>query len=224
MVAFDALDTTDGGEGTRRWEEAGRPLVPSLVVGGAATPILHRSQLAALLGLPAAEEGEAAALAWDCAVLLGAWVTAIRELPLALLAAPTPSRGRSLRNLTVNVFHPFELLPAACAEGRFDWDPEGDAGREEALAGAAAVVRYAVARRDGWLTFLAEHADVLDAAAPVTSPRGTVALGALLAQQRWHAAYHYRQLTAFLDAQGAAVAGRLDLAGLAGLDLPDAVY
>ena len=33
---------------------------------------------------------------------------------------------RSLRNLTVNVFHPFELLPTAFDEGRFDWDPDLD--------------------------------------------------------------------------------------------------
>ncbi len=46
----------------------------------------------------------------------------------------------------------------------------------------------------------------------------------LLAQQRWHAAYHYRQLTSFLAEEGRPVSHPLRLEGLAGLDLPDEVF
>jgi len=68
----------------------------------------------------------AATLAHDCAGILDAWFSHLDGLPLALLRAPTPSRGRSLRNLTVNVYHPFELLPDVPGSARFDWDPDGD--------------------------------------------------------------------------------------------------
>lgn len=215
---------TDGGEGARAWEAAGRPVVPSLVVAGAATPILHRSQLASLLGLPPAAEGEATALAWDCVGLLAAWVAAIGPLPFDVLLQPTPSRGRSLRNLTVNVCHPFELLPTACTRGGFDWDPERDGEREAALADARSVVAYAAERHRGWLAFLGEDGDRLDPGLEVRTPRGALTLGGLLAQQRWHAAYHYRQLTAFLAAVGRPPAGRFPLERLPGLDLPAEVF
>ena len=77
------------------------------------------------------------------AAVLDAWLKLIRPLDQETLTAPTPSRGRSLRNLTVNVFHPFELLPTAFETGRFDWDPTLDEDREAAVQNAAAVVAYA---------------------------------------------------------------------------------
>jgi len=66
-VAYEALDIHDGAGGARRWLEAGRPTVPSLSVAGAAVPILHVSQIASALGLPAPPGLERARLAWDLA-------------------------------------------------------------------------------------------------------------------------------------------------------------
>ncbi len=111
------MNIRDGADGLQRWEAAGRPAVPALAVDDAVTTILHRSQIGALLGLETPDEGEVAALARDCGALLDAWTEHLGGLPFALLVAPTPSRGRSIRNLTVNVFHPFELLPGAPATG-----------------------------------------------------------------------------------------------------------
>ena len=79
-----------------------------------------------MLGLEAPGAAEVTRLAWDAAAVLGAWVELIEPLDFDTLTAPTPSRGRSLRNLTVNVFHPFELLPGAFDTGDFDWDPDLD--------------------------------------------------------------------------------------------------
>src|SRR5260221_4490387 len=59
---FDSLNIRDDGEGARRWEAAGRPIVPSLVIDGSPRPILHVSQLAAWLG-PPAPQSEASARA-----------------------------------------------------------------------------------------------------------------------------------------------------------------
>jgi uncharacterized damage-inducible protein DinB len=206
--------------GAERWAEAGSPVVPCLVVEGVASPVLHVSQLASMLGLEAPPQLEAPRLAWDSAAVLEAWIALIAPLDLEALAAPTPSRGRSLRNLTVNVFHPFELLPDAFAGGRFDWDPELDDEREVALRDAAAVSSYARERERAWRDWLLEHETELAERDPqVSSPRGQVAFSTLLDFQRRHAAFHYRQLLAVLD-----TAGPLSLASLGGLDLPAAVF
>jgi hypothetical protein len=93
------------------------------------------------------------------------------------------------------VFHPFELLPAAYEEGRFDWDPELDDVREAALRDAAAIVDYAAVRHGMWRAWVTERERDLDARDPaVESPRGAVTFRNLLASQRWHAAYHNDQV------------------------------
>ena len=186
--------------GAARWVDAGRPIVPCLLVGRVASPILHVAQLATMLGLEAPAHLEVTRLAWDGAAVLDAWLKLIRPLDQETLTAPTPSRGRSLRNLTVNVFHPFELLPTAFETGRFDWDPTLDEDREAAVQNAAAVVAYASDRHLAWQDWLRENeSDLLARDPDITSPRGHVTYANLLDSQRWHAAFHYRQLLAFLD-------------------------
>ena len=223
-MAFDSVNVRET-DGAARWAAAGRPIVPSLVADGIATPILHVSQLASMLGLEAPPQLEVTRLAWDAAAVLGAWIELIAPLDLGTLTAPTPSRGRSLRNLTVNVFHPFELLPDAFATGRFEWDPTLDDQREVALADATAVVDYASQRHLRWQGWLMEHEDDLVGRDPeVSSPRGSLTYANLLASQRWHAAFHYRQLLVFLEGRGHDVARALSLASLADLELPREVF
>ena len=199
--------------------------MPSLAVDGAVTPILHVSQLAAALGLPEPEAAPSARLAWDATAVLRAWLDHLRPLTSELLTRPTPSRGRSLRNLTVNVFHPFELLPAAWHTGRFDWNPDGDAEREARLTAAEQVVGYAARAYVDWSDFLLEDGRELERRDPrVASPRGEVLYSALLDSQRTHAAFHYRQLVEFLRAEGAPPRDVLPLERLAGLELPAQVF
>ena len=212
-------------DGAAQWIETGRPVVPCLLVGGVASPILHVSQLATMLGLEAPAHLEATRLAWDAAAVLDAWVKLIRPLDQETLTAPTPSRGRSVRNLTVNVFHPFELLPTAFETGRFDWDPTLDEDREAALQDAAAVVAYASDRHLAWQDWLRENERELLAQDPdIESPRGSVTYANLLDAQRWHAAFHYRQLLAFLDGRGYDLTGAPALASLDDLTLPAEIF
>jgi hypothetical protein len=212
-------------DGAARWVAAGRPIVPSLLLRGIASPILHVSQLASMLDLEVPSVPAATRLAWDSLAVLQGWVELVRPLDLETLVAPTPSRDRSLRNLTVNVFHPFELLPVAFATGRFEWDPDLDDEREASLADAAAVVAYAGDRAAAWRSWLLEHEDVLERRDPdIESPRGRLSYTSLLAAQRWHAAYHYRQVLAFLGSRGHDLAGSYSLASLADLDLPAEVF
>jgi hypothetical protein len=58
----------------------------------------------------------------------------------------------------------------------------------------------------------------------VHSSRGDITYRNLLASQRWHAAFHYRQLLAFLGGRGHDVSGALAVESLRGLDLPDDVF
>ncbi len=223
-VEFDSVNIREP-DGNERWIAAGKPIVPSLLVDGVASPILHVSQLAPMLGLDAPAQLEVSRLAWDAIAVLDAWVKVIRPLDFDLLIEPTPSRGRSLRNLTVNVFHPIELLPAAFDDGRFDWDPDRDDEREAALQTADGVVAYATDRRLAWQDWLlAREDDLLVRDPEVGSPRGKVTYANLLASQRWHAAFHYRQLLAFLESRGHDVTGALSLRSLDGLDLPPEVF
>jgi hypothetical protein len=194
-------------------------------VGAVASPILHVSQLASLLQLEVPAQLEAPRLAWDAAAVLESWLELIRRLDLETLLLPTPSRDRSLRNLTVNVFHPFELLPIAFDEGRFDWDPDLDEAREALLQDSATVVAYASDRHVAWRDWLLERDAKLLARDPaVDSPRGSLSYGNLLASQRWHAAFHYRQLLAFLEGRGQDLTGALSLNSLGGLNLPPEIY
>jgi hypothetical protein len=177
--------------------------VPSLLVDGRALPILHVTQIASALGLPVPPAAEATRLGWELARILDAWVERVRPLDLDALTAPTGSRGRSLRNLTVNVFHPVELLPGAFATGRFAWDPDGDEERERGLPSVAAAVAYAGRIAGAWTAFLLEAEGALVERDPaVVSPRGEVAYRELLASQVWHAGFHLDQLEAFLAARG----------------------
>jgi hypothetical protein len=169
--------------------------VPSLVLGGKATAVLHVSQIADALGLAPPADGSPIRDARDCTVILDAWLARIEGLGWELLLTPTPSRGRSLRNLTVNVFHPFELLPMAWETGRFEWYPEEDDLRESQLGERAAFVAYAKRVASAWRDF----GFVGDRS--VETPRGEVSWSALVAFQRWHAAYHFRQLVVSLGGE-----------------------
>jgi hypothetical protein len=181
--------------------------------------VLHVSQIAQALGLPLPPPGEPLREGRDAKAILDAWVGHLSAIGWEELVAPTPSRGRSLRNLTVNVFRPFELLPAAWRTREFDWRPEEDAAHERQLIDRAAVLQFAGGAAADWLRFVDAQVDELGRRdPPVSTQRGTVTFSALLAFQRWHAAYHYRQL---VDVAG--VRDSLDLTPF-DLALPDQIY
>jgi hypothetical protein len=207
--------------GSRRWDELGRPPLPALVVDGEVTLLFHVSQISVALRLPGREGEEWIAAGWDIASILRAWCDHLQEAGFELALEPTPSRGRTLRNLTVNVFHPLELLAGAGETGRFDWDPDLDEERERRLADAPALNAYADGVAGLWHDFLLSSAEA-PASMVVSTPRGELELSALVASQRWHAAYHYRQLVEFMRCRGVEVRGAVAVA--ADLGLPDEVF
>jgi hypothetical protein len=177
--------------------------VPAIAVDGRTTPLLHVSQLAAALGLAAPDALPAGRLALETVPVLESWLDSVRTLDFELLTAPTASRGRSLRNLTVNVFHPFELLPAAWVTSAFPWEPERDDDREALLTSAEDVAAFADRALTEWSGFVRAEGSALDACDPlVSSPRGEVYFSALVASQLRHARFHHDQLVEFLRDRG----------------------
>jgi len=223
-VPFESVNPVES-DGAARWRELGSPRIPSLVLGGHTTAIYHTSQVAALLGLVPAGRGEAARLAWDLAAIAEAWSEQIAGLSHDLLTAPTPSRGRSVCNLTVNVHEPLALMADAWETGTFTWDTDLDGGKAAQLADADAVRRYAEARTAGWIVFLSDAGDDLAERDPAVRAGGeTISFSTLLDAQRFHAAFHYRQIRTFLEQAGAASGAALDLSRFEGLRLPAAVF
>jgi hypothetical protein len=208
-------------DGARRWEELGRPPLPALVVDGEVTPLFHVSQIASALGLPSPEGAEWLSAGWDIAAILRAWCDHLDAAGFELALEPTPSRGRSLRNLTVNVFHPLELLAGVEETGRFDWDPDLDAERERRLTDGPALCSYARGVAGVWHDFLLGSGEASPGGV-VSTPRGELELSALVASQRWHAAYHYRQVVEFLRGRGVELRDAVGLADDIGL--PEDVF
>jgi hypothetical protein len=229
QVAHRSANARDGGEGEALHAELGAPVVPSLVVDGRAYPLLHASQIASILGLPPPEGSlvQTTAVAYDSLSILQSWLELLGGLGFDLMLTPTRSRGRTPRNLTVNVFHPFALLPGAWADGTFQWHTEeSDAQQESTLTDAGSVRSYA---RDCLLRFqgfLLEHEGQLDARDPWvhTSTRGEAPFSIVVHAQRSHAAIHHRQLVDFLQEHGASTRGALDVDGIADLTLPAELY
>jgi hypothetical protein len=158
--------------------------------------------------------------------LLDAWVAHLRVFDWEFVCAPTPSRDRTLRELTVNVFNPYDLAPAAWDRGNLPWHPEDDPTRALGFESAEALSSWAadIARRFG--EFLAvNEPDLEDPRRPISSPRGELEWGPFVSSQRWHAAFHYRQLVAFAELRGVRrPQGALELSTFAGLELPSEVF
>ena len=198
--------------------------MPSLVVDAALTPIMHPMQIVAALGLPLERRAQGHRLVWDIYTILDAWCASIDLLDWEVLIKPTPSRGRSLRNLTVNVSYPIGLLPAAWRTGRFDWQPERDDEVESELRSSSDVRDFGRSIADRYLRFLTDEEEQLAVHDPeVHSPRGDMSFSALVEYQRWHAAFHYRQLRAFCRGESIDLPPDV-LASVPDLGLPDAVF
>jgi hypothetical protein len=223
-IAFESVNPVEA-EGAARWQALGSPRIPSIVRGGRTTAIYHVSQVAALLGLAPSQSGEALRLAWELTAVLEAWSDQLAAVGWALITSATPSRGRTVRNLTVNVHEPAHEMAVAWESGVFTWDTDEDERLAGELADADQVRAYARSRTAGWIAFLIGLDGELGRRDPqVRAGEETLAFSALLDAQRFHAAFHYRQLRTFLVEQGAAPGASLDLGGLEGLRLPEAVF
>lgn len=215
-------------EQRERWQSAGSPPVPTLVVAGVAHVLQHPAQAAELLGLetpPALRD--ARQVAWDIDTLVEAWLDVARETPWDVLTAPGVVLGRTPLALVVDALVGVAALTAALWTGWFHWpgNPETGATGDAEIGPYEASVVAAIHDRDELLAYAERVArgyraslDELNPARPVLAVRGELTLVELLEAQRLHCAGHYRQATA---APG--VVRTLDLATLHGLVLAEAL-
>ncbi len=206
--------------------EAGSPIIPSLLVGGRTFPIMHPSQISSLLDLAGSEpDVDSVRLGWDTVSILDNWVELLPQASWESLVAPTPSRGRSVRNLTVNTFRPFELLVEAWRSHMFRWyTGEADAERERPLVDYEKLAGFARGILYRWEDFMMESGEELGEDPEIESNRGIVPYSVILRTQKWHAAFHHRQIVAFLRSEGVGLEGALDVEAFEDLELPREIY
>jgi hypothetical protein len=224
-VEHESVDRNDPA-GLERWRASGSPPVPAIEIDGEARSILHVGQLATLLDLPAPPSFEATRLCYDLLLLVESWAANVRDLPWELVVAPTSSRDRSIRNLTMNAVYPISLLREAWETGRLDWglrdiDEELAAGYET----SAELGAFADGVTTGWRRFVLACGDELAERDPVVeTPRGRLPYSELLAHQRWHLAFHHRQVVEFLASRGIQPPHPFRVEQFADLSLPASVF
>jgi hypothetical protein len=226
-------------EHRERWEAAGSPAVPTLVVDGTPHVLQHPSEVGVLLGLGVTEPlGDARQVAWDIDKIVGAWLELLETTAWEAMQDPLPRLARTPLDLGVDSLVGIAALTHAFSTGWFHWPGNPDTG----VTGDAAVVGYqdaiveAIGCRDDLLGFARpvaqawrhalldyDHALRSDPLRPIHAPRGDLPWVRLLEAQRLHAAQHYRQVTTFLSERRLPMP-TLDLAELHGLELPEFVY
>lgn len=191
-------------------------------------PIIHPVQIRGILGMPPDESGPEPWLpmAWDIAAVLDDWLRLLQVYDMDLLLAPTMSRGRNTRNLTVNVWRPIGLLPTAYERHFFGWfTGDADLQVEVYLQSVDEVVAFAQRGSHAWQAWLMELTEQGEVDDPfIASTRGDTAYSELMRLQRFHAAFHHRQIVDFLRSAGVDFTPRLDVGALAGIGLPDELY
>lgn len=203
-VTFASFNAVDGDEGERRYKAAGSPLIPAILWDGEVVNFQHPSQIGSLLDLDLADAQPSTAVAWGLLDVLQRWIDVIEDTPFDALRTPTPSRGRDIRNLTVNVFRPIRMLPQTWSDHEFHWyTGEADLQQEAFLRTTAQIVGFAREILMEFYGFLDAEGNRLGEEDPgLTGNRGEMPYSALLVTQRFHAAFHYRQIVDHLS-QGA---------------------
>ena len=203
-MTFTSLNAIDDGEGAARYAADGKPTIPAVTFNGDVLSFQHPSQLASLLQLDVGDAQPATAVAFSLLDVLERWIGVLDGVPFDALLEPTLSRGRNIRNLTVNVYRPIRMLPQSYTDGLFNWfTNEADLQQESFLRDTAAVIAFAQEIYSEFANFLLEQGDALAANDPVlTGNRGDMRFSELLVTQRFHAAFHYRQIVDFFNTGG----------------------
>lgn len=225
-IRFEAFNAADEGEGKRRHAQAGAPLVPAVVIDGEVFPVQHPVQIASLLGLDADIAKGSTAIAWSLLDVLQRWEAAVSDVPFDVLASPTPSRGRPVKHLVVNVSRPIMLLPRAWQVHRFHWyTAEADLQKLAYLTSAEEIADLMTRARVVFSNFLLDHGDALSVSDPfIEGLRANMRYSELLATQRFHAAFHYRQAVDQLDTSGMDRKHALPQAMVREIGLPTNLY
>lgn len=223
MRSFNAIG---GDEGQERYEQDGKPLIPSIVLDGEVHTFQHPGQIAELLGIEVEGVRSAGALAWSLLDVLQRYLDLVRDLDFEQMRLPTESRARDIRNLVVNVFRPIAYLAQSWEDGEFNWfTGEADTQQETFLRNAKDVLAFAEEILIAFNSFVLDAEAALDAEERrVDGNRGDMTYATLLTTQRFHVAFHYRQIVDCLSKADVAEKPSLPDALLREIALPEQLY
>jgi hypothetical protein len=180
-------------------EALGLGVVPVAVQGDRCLLILHTDQLREFLGLPvSAARASYRELAEAMNRVLEAVEEAVRLVPSEMLAAPTPNRGRDLRELVFNIHDRIGPMADALSSGVYPWVSADEYALSRRFSTTAELVAYCREMRTAWFlgTVRADAERVENGL--VETKKGTVTHLQLLESRAFHSAQHLRQIYVFL--------------------------
>lgn len=165
-------------------------------------------------------------MAFSLLDVLERYLDLVRDLDFEQMRLPTESRARDIRNLVVNVFRPISYLARSWEDGEFNWyTGEADVQQESFLRTAKDVLSFAEDILVAYNSFVLDSESALDSEErTVTGNRGTMTYATLLTTQRFHVAFHYRQIVDCLSKAGVAEKPQLPDALLREIGLPEQLY
>jgi hypothetical protein len=177
-------------------------VVPLAVLGDRHVLILHPDQLREFLGLPASDaRASYRELADAMNRVLLAVEEAVRQVPSAMLSAPTPNRGRDLRELVFNIHDRIGPLVGALESGIYDWVSGDEYALSRRFGTTAELAEYCREMRTRWFAGTG-RVDTASAENTVETKKGPVTHLQLLESRAFHSAQHLRQIYLFLHQIG----------------------
>jgi hypothetical protein len=180
-------------------EALGLAVVPVAVQGDRSILILHTDQLREFLGLPVSDaRASYRELADAMNRVLVAVEEAVRLVPSEMLSAPTPNRGRDLRELVFNIHDRIGPMVDALASGVYPWVSTDEYALSRRFGTTAELVSYCREMRTGWFEgTVAADVDRVENDT-VETKKGPVTQLQLLESRAFHSAQHLRQIYVFL--------------------------
>jgi hypothetical protein len=200
----------------------GLDAVPVVVRGTEYLEVFHVDQLREWLGM-SHEAADASYLdvVAACERVLKSFESCLLQLPDAQITAPTPNRGRDMRDMTLNIYGGVAELARAMDSGRFE--THGFAGPQRGFANAREMYEYAKGVRSEWVA-RALRVTPEEAGDLVKTERGEVTQYQMLDVIARHSAGHLRQCYVFLREIGIMPVHEMSDAEIAPIDVQKALY
>jgi hypothetical protein len=206
-------------------EALGLEVVPVAVQGDRRLLILHNDQLREFFGLPA-DAARASYREWAEAMnrVLEAVEEAVRLVPSEMLAAPTPNRGRDLRELVFNIHDRIGPMVDALSSRVYPWVSADEYALSRRFQATEELVSYCREMRTAWFEgTLRAGPDGVEGLL-VETKKGPVTQLQLLESRAFHSAQHLRQIYVFLKQIGIAPGREMSAMEMKPIVLGDQVF
>ena len=205
-------------------ETLGLGVVPLAVQGDRHVLILHTDQLREFLGLPPSDtRASYRELVSAMNRVLEAVEDAVRQVPSTMLSAPTPNRGRDLRELVFNIHDRIGPMVDALDSGIYAWVSGDEYALSRHFSTTAELGSYCREVRTRWFERTG-RADTDSAENKVETKKGPVTHLQLLESRAFHSAQHLRQIYLFLMQIGITPAHEMSAEEMKPIILGDQVF